>query len=115
MPIDHQTLLFFDASWLIAAAGSPTGGSGFLLARCARHLLRGAPFGYLVATHDRAFLRATADEIVEVSRVYPGGVFRTGVDRGARTPDPWDIFPTLEKKEHEASDHAAIYADLTDF
>src|SRR4051812_8777197 len=39
-------------------------------------LLRGSEFGYLVATHDRAFLRATADEIVEVSRVYPGGIFR---------------------------------------
>jgi ABC transport system ATP-binding/permease protein len=40
-------------------------------------LLRDAPFGYLVATHDRAFLRAVADEIVEVSRVYPGGFFRS--------------------------------------
>jgi ATP-binding cassette subfamily F protein uup len=39
-------------------------------------LLRAAPFGYLVATHDRAFLRATADETLEVSRVYPGGAFR---------------------------------------
>ena len=39
-------------------------------------LLRAAPFGYLVATHDRAFLRAVADEVVEVSRVYPGGYFR---------------------------------------
>jgi ATP-binding cassette subfamily F protein uup len=39
-------------------------------------LLRDAPFGYLVATHDRAFLRAVADEIIEVSRVYPGGYFR---------------------------------------
>jgi ATP-binding cassette subfamily F protein uup len=39
-------------------------------------LLREAPFGYLVATHDRAFLRAVADEVIEVSRVYPGGVFR---------------------------------------
>ncbi|HQR06289.1 MAG TPA: ABC-F family ATP-binding cassette domain-containing protein [Gemmatales bacterium] len=39
-------------------------------------LLRAAPFGYLVATHDRAFLRAVADEIVEVNRVYPGGTFR---------------------------------------
>jgi ATP-binding cassette subfamily F protein uup len=39
-------------------------------------LLRNAPFGYLVATHDRAFLRAIADEIIEVSRVYPGGTFR---------------------------------------
>jgi ATP-binding cassette subfamily F protein uup len=39
-------------------------------------LLRAAPFGYLVATHDRAFLRAVADEIMEVNRVYPGGYFR---------------------------------------
>jgi predicted nucleic acid-binding protein len=42
MSIDHTTLLFFDASCLIAAAGSPTGGSGFLLSLCARSLLRGA-------------------------------------------------------------------------
>lgn len=39
-------------------------------------LLRAAPFGYVVATHDRAFLRAVADEIIEVSRIYPGGYFR---------------------------------------
>jgi ATP-binding cassette subfamily F protein uup len=39
-------------------------------------LLRAAPFGYVVATHDRAFLRAVADEVIEVSRVYPGGCFR---------------------------------------
>ncbi len=39
-------------------------------------LLRSSPFGYLAATHDRAFLRAVADEIVEISRVYPAGVFR---------------------------------------
>ncbi|WP_082841039.1 ABC-F family ATP-binding cassette domain-containing protein [Gemmata sp. SH-PL17] len=39
-------------------------------------LLRAAPFAYLVATHDRAFLRAVSDEILEVSRVYPGGAFR---------------------------------------
>jgi predicted nucleic acid-binding protein len=42
MSIDRNTLLFFDASRLIAAAGSPTGGSGFLLAVCARGLLRAA-------------------------------------------------------------------------
>jgi ABC transport system ATP-binding/permease protein len=40
-------------------------------------LLRAASFGYLVATHDRAFLRAVADEVIEVNRVYPGGSFRT--------------------------------------
>jgi ATP-binding cassette subfamily F protein uup len=39
-------------------------------------LLRAAPFGYLVATHDRAFLRAVADQVVEINRVFPGGCFR---------------------------------------
>jgi ABC transport system ATP-binding/permease protein len=39
--------------------------------------LRAAPFAYLVATHDRAFLRAVADEIIEINRVFPGGCFRT--------------------------------------
>lgn len=39
-------------------------------------LLRAAPFGYVVATHDRAFLRAIADEVIEINRVYPGGYFR---------------------------------------
>ena len=38
--VDRTTALFFDASCLIAAAGSPTGGSGFLLSLCARRLLR---------------------------------------------------------------------------
>lgn len=42
MTIPQHTLLFFDASCLIAAAGSPTGGSGFLLSLCQRGLLRGA-------------------------------------------------------------------------
>src|ERR1043165_1873976 len=40
-------------------------------------LLRAAPFGYLVATHDRTFLRAVADEVIEVNRVYPTGYFRS--------------------------------------
>jgi ATP-binding cassette subfamily F protein uup len=39
-------------------------------------LLRGASFGYLVATHDRAFLRAVTDEIVEINRIFPGSCFR---------------------------------------
>ncbi|HEV3435737.1 MAG TPA: ABC-F family ATP-binding cassette domain-containing protein [Gemmata sp.] len=52
-------------------------------------LLRAAPFGYMVATHDRAFLRAIADEVLEVSRVYPGGAFRvaTGYDDFAERRD----------------------------
>jgi len=40
--IDQTTLLFFDASCLIAAAGSPSGGSAFLLSLCARGFLQAA-------------------------------------------------------------------------
>jgi predicted nucleic acid-binding protein len=40
MTIDRDTLLFFDASCLIAAAGSPSGGSGFLLSLCASGYLK---------------------------------------------------------------------------
>jgi ATP-binding cassette subfamily F protein uup len=52
-------------------------------------LLRAAPFGYLVATHDRTFLRAVADEVIEVSRVYPGSSFRA--------PGSYDEF--VQKRE----------------
>src|SRR5205085_4812221 len=64
-------------------------------------LLRAAPFGYLVATHDRAFLRATADDIVEVSRVYPGGVFRAagGFDAFA---EKRDAFLEAQDKQRDA-------------
>lgn len=41
-----------------------------------------------------------------------GGVFRKGVYRGPRTRDPWEIYETLTDEVDEASDHAAIYADL---
>lgn len=42
MKVDRSSVLFFDASCLIAAAGSPSGGSGFLLHLCAAGKLRGA-------------------------------------------------------------------------
>jgi predicted nucleic acid-binding protein len=42
MIIDDTTLIFFDASCLIAAAGSPSGGSGFLLSLCGRGFLQPA-------------------------------------------------------------------------
>ena len=42
MAIDPTTVLFFDSSCLVAAAGSPTGGSSLLLAICARGFLKGA-------------------------------------------------------------------------
>lgn len=40
MVLSQQTLLFFDASSLVAAAGSPTGGSAFLLLVCQKGFLR---------------------------------------------------------------------------
>jgi ATP-binding cassette subfamily F protein uup len=57
-------------------------------------LLRAAPFGYVVATHDRAFLRAVADEVIEVNRVYPGGFFRA--------PGSYDDFAARREEFLEA-------------
>jgi predicted nucleic acid-binding protein len=42
MTIDPTALIFFDSSCLIAAAGSPAGGSSFLLSLCARKYFRAA-------------------------------------------------------------------------
>src|SRR5215213_8474497 len=42
MTINGTTIVFFDSSCLIAASGSPTGGSSVVLAICARGFLRGA-------------------------------------------------------------------------
>ena len=39
MDCDRATRLFFDATCVVAAAGSPTGGSSFLLTLCLRGLL----------------------------------------------------------------------------
>jgi ATP-binding cassette subfamily F protein uup len=60
-------------------------------------LLRAAPFGYLVATHDRAFLRAVADEVIEISRAYPAGYFRA--------PGNYDAF--VERREEFLEGQAA--------
>jgi ATP-binding cassette subfamily F protein uup len=65
-------------------------------------LLRAAPFGYLVTTHDRAFLRGVADEIVEVSRTYPGGAFRAagGFDAFA---EKRDAFLEAQDRQRDAT------------
>jgi ABC transport system ATP-binding/permease protein len=64
-------------------------------------LLRAAPFSYLVSTHDRAFLRAIADDILEVSRIYPDGAFRAsgGYDAFA---DRRDEFMDAQERQREA-------------
>jgi ABC transport system ATP-binding/permease protein len=60
-------------------------------------LLRDATFGYVVVTHDRAFLRAVANEIIEVNRVFPGGVFRV--------PGNYDDFVARREEFLEAQAH----------
>jgi predicted nucleic acid-binding protein len=40
--VDRSTLVFFDASCIVAASASPNGGSGFVLSLCRRRLIRGA-------------------------------------------------------------------------
>ena len=64
-------------------------------------LLRAATFGYLAATHDRAFLRAIADDIIEISRAYPGGMFRSsgGYDNFAENRD---LFMEAQDRQREA-------------
>ncbi len=42
MSVDRNTIIFFDASCLVAASGSPTGGSGFLLTVCAKGFVKAA-------------------------------------------------------------------------
>lgn len=42
MIVTRGSLVFFDTSCLIAATGSPSGGSAFVLSLCGRRLLRGA-------------------------------------------------------------------------
>jgi len=64
-------------------------------------LLRDGDFGYLVASHDRAFLRAAARDVIEISRAYPGGYFRA--DGGYDTfADKRDQFLDAQARQREA-------------
>jgi ATP-binding cassette subfamily F protein uup len=64
-------------------------------------LLRSASFGYLVATHDRAFLRAVVDEVIEINRVYPKGVFRVAGGYDEFT-DKKEAFLEAQERQREA-------------
>ena len=46
-----------------------------------------------------------------IAKATDGGLFRTGVWSGIRNPK-WPVYSTMEKPEHAASDHAAIWVDL---
>jgi endonuclease/exonuclease/phosphatase family metal-dependent hydrolase len=45
------------------------------------------------------------------AKVQLGGIFRKGVWPGAR-PRRWEVYPELKNKQHAASDHHAIWADI---
>src|SRR5215213_6846620 len=57
MPLARTTLLFFDAASLVAASGSPKGGSGYLVSVCRR--------GYLQAVVSPDVLIETERNVLE--------------------------------------------------
>jgi ATP-binding cassette subfamily F protein uup len=63
--------------------------------------LRSAPFGHLVATHDRAFLRNTASDVIEINRIFPGGAYRAdgGYDSFL---DKRDLFLDAQARQQES-------------
>lgn len=75
MTIARGTALFFDASCLIAAAGSPTGGSGCLLSVCTR--------GFLQAVSSHPVLLEAERNILEKRTV---AVLRSYREQIATTP-----------------------------
>lgn len=66
MTIDRDTLLFFDASCLIAAAGSPNGGSGFLLSVCSRGFLKAAVSQPVLLEAERNIFENLGNEALHV-------------------------------------------------
>jgi ATP-binding cassette subfamily F protein uup len=63
--------------------------------------LKRAPFGFLATTHDRAFLRNVVSEIIEVNRVFPGGIFRA--DGGyASFADKRELFLDAQARQRDA-------------
>jgi predicted nucleic acid-binding protein len=68
MTIARSTALFFDASCLIAAAGSPTGGSGFLLSVCARGFLRALSSAPILLEAERNILAKRTTAVLQVHR-----------------------------------------------
>ena len=64
MTLDHTTLLFFDASCVIAASASSSGGSGFLLSLCARGQLRGAVSQHVLLETERNIQAKLGQEVL---------------------------------------------------
>ena len=81
------------------SASTPTSSSASAAAR-SRAATRPAKLDHVLLS-PALFERATG-----------GAVFRRGVWHGPRTANPWEMYETLTAEVHQASDHAAIYADV---
>lgn len=110
MNVDRTTLLFFDASCLVAASRSPTGGSGFLLRLCALEFLEGAVSQAVLLEAER-----------NISRKFPLMVLTTYDQLLARIPLAIAPLPTAaqrqryrglvsEKDEHVVASAVAVGA-----
>jgi predicted nucleic acid-binding protein len=109
MSIDGTTLVFFDASCLIAAAISPTGGSGFLLGLCQKGYLQAVVSTFVLAEAARnlqsnATTAAWANYQVHLTTV-PFVI--------ASVPSPLPTYPPVNPKDIHvvaaASDAAVAY------
>ena len=88
MAIDRDSVVFFDAACLVATAGSPSGGSGFLLSVCSRGFFKGAVSQAVLFEAERnilAKLRADArDAYGHLVGMAPLTVVTTAVDESSR-------------------------------
>ena len=86
MSIDSTTVVFFDASCLVAASGSPTGGSSFLLSVCER--------GFLQAAVSQPVLLEAERNVIEQLRP-------EALDRFHRlvATTPWTVVPLPPRRQ----------------
>lgn len=108
MTIVRTTLLFFDASCLIAAAGSPTGGSGFLLSLCTK--------GYLQAAISTSVLTEAARNVQARMKTDVWGNYQVLLTTipfvMASVPTPLPALPPVNAKDvHVAAAAGAVKAD----
>ncbi len=105
MTLDRTTLVFFDASCVIAAAGSPSGGSGFLLSLCAKGYLQAVVSTYVLAEASRniqANLKAEAWANYQV-------LLTTTPFLMAPVPTPLPAMPPINAKDvHVVAAAAAV-------
>ncbi len=74
-------------------------------------LLRSSRFAYVVATHDRAFLRAVADDVIEINRAFPAGSLRAagGYDEFLRRRD--ELLEAQARREESVANRVRVETD----